>query len=357
MNNKIFETDKFFNLKNKIVLPPMTRCLCTKKGFPTKKLQDYYINRARNNFGLIIIESAAINNSDALGYKNGLQFHNSQHAKKWSKLLKKLKAYNCKVIIQLYHAGRLTVKELTNKKVVSSSSIKPENQVSFWRRSNRKKIIHFQTKSEFKEPTKLKIKEIKKLEQSFINSIKLAIQAGFDGVELHGAHGYLLHSFLDGRINKRLDVYNYKNLLFLKNIITKSKKHMSNKIFSIRLSLHRVDNSFVKYESRFFDLKKIIKKLDRFGINLFHSSEIKAGNKLFGTKKSLTQIIRENTKKPIIACGSISNHNQINQLIKQGANLFAFGRSAFANKNFVRTLKFKLEFKNNFSYNRWKIYN
>ena len=356
MNSKIFKTDKFFNLKNKIVFPPMTRCLCTNKGLPTKKLLNYYINRAKNNYGLIIIESAAINNNNALAYKNGLQFHNLQHLEKWSKILKKLKSYNCKVIIQLYHAGRLTVKELTRKKVVSLSSIKPENQVSFWRRLSGKKIVHFQTKSEFKKPVKLKINEIKKIEQSFISSIKLAIQAGFDGVELHGAHGYLLHSFLDGRINKRSDIYNYKDLLLFKNILSKSKKYLSNKIFSFRISLHRLDNSFVKYESNFFDIKKIIKKLDKYGINVFHSSEIKAGRNLFGSKKSLTQLIRGSTKKPIIVCGSIKSHKQISLLIKQGANLFAFGRSAFANKKFTRELKSKLEFKNNFYYKYWKTY-
>jgi 2,4-dienoyl-CoA reductase-like NADH-dependent reductase (Old Yellow Enzyme family) len=356
MKKKIFSKYLKFNLKNRIVIPPMTRCLCTKKGFPTKKLEKYYINRAKNNYGLIIIESAAINDNNAKGYINGLQFHNLKHVKKWKVILKKMKKYNCKVIIQLYHAGRLTVEEIVKQKVVSPSRIEPEKQISFWRRQKGKDIVHFQTKSKFVKPNKLKIWEIKKIEESFVNSIKYAKLAGFDGVELHGAHGYLLHSFLDGRINIRSDVYNFRKLNLFKNIITKSKKYMINKIFCFRLSLHRVDNFYSRYDKKYFNLKKIVKSLDSYGINLFHSSEIKAGSKMLGANKSLTEIIRENTKKPIISCGDISNLEQIKTLNKQGTNLFAFGRSSISNNNFVGMLKKSLQFKNNFTYKKFKSY-
>jgi 2,4-dienoyl-CoA reductase-like NADH-dependent reductase (Old Yellow Enzyme family) len=356
MKKKIFSQYSKLYLKNRIVLPPMTRCLCTKKGFPTKKLEEYYINRAKNNYGLIIIESAAINDSNAQGYMNGLQFHNLNHVKKWTVILKKMKKYNCKVIIQLYHAGRLTVKEITKQKVLSPSKIEPEKQVSFWRRQKGKDVTHFQTKSRFATPDKLKICEIKKIEDSFVNSIKYSKLAGFDGIELHGAHGYLLHSFLDGRINTRDDFYNFRKLNLFKNIITKAKKHMINKIFCFRLSLHRVDNFYSKYDEKYFNIRKIVKSLDRYGINLFHSSEIKAGNKMLGANKSLTEIIRENTQKPIISCGDISSYEQIKTLSKQGANLFAFGRSSMSNKNFVQMLKKNLQFKNNFTYKRLQNY-
>lgn len=356
MKKKIFQIYPELSIKNRIVLPPMTRCLSTKEGFPLKKLEEYYVNRARNNFGLIIIESASINNNSALGYKNGLQFHNLEHVKKWIPILKKIKKYNCKVIIQLYHAGRLTVQEITKTNTVSPSNIEPENQISFWRRKKNEKIIHFQSQSSFKKPNRLKIKDIKKIEESFINSIRLSELAGFDGVELHGAHGYLLHSFLDGRINTRKDVYNFKKLEIFKNIITKSKKYMIGKIFCFRISLHRIDNYYSKYDINKFNIKKIIKSLDRFGINLFHSSEIKAGNKMLGTNKSLTEIIRKNTKKPIISCGDISSYEQIKILDKQGANFFAFGRSSISNKNLIKVLKKNKQFKNNFNYKKWKNY-
>ena len=356
MKKKIFSKYSKFNLKNRIVIPPMTRCLCTKKGLPTKKLEDYYINRAKNNYGLIIIESAAINDNNAKGYVNGLQFHNLKHVKKWQVIIRKMKKYKCKIIIQLYHAGRLSVEEIAKQKVVSPSRIKSENQISFWRRQKGKDVVHFQTKSKFAKPNKLKICEIKKIEESFVNSIKYSKLAGFDGVELHGAHGYLLHSFLDGRINTRSDIYNFRKLNLFKNIITKSKKYMINKIFCFRLSLHRVDNFYSKYDEKYFNLKKIVKGLDRYGINLFHSSEIKAGNKMFGANKSLTEIIRENTNKPIISCGDISSLEQIKTLNKQGTNLFAFGRSSISNKNFVKELKKSLQFKNNFTYKKFKNY-
>ena len=118
-------------------------------GIPQKKLL-IITKRAKNDVGLIIVESSAINNNDAMGYLNGAQFYSKEHSLNWKPLVDEIHNQNAKVWIQLFHAGRLTVKEVTKTKVLAPSSIKPHDLRSFWRPEQDGEIIHFQTKTKFK---------------------------------------------------------------------------------------------------------------------------------------------------------------------------------------------------------------
>ena len=131
----------------------------------------------------------------------------------------------------------------------------------------------------------------------------MAEKSGFDGVELHGAHGYLLHQFCHSETNKRLDEYNAKDFKFIKelDLVGKSPPEILNSPH--RLSLHMVDNSYIRYSKQNLDYGKLVKLLDKEGIDVFHVSEIKAGANAFGSEQSLHEIIRKHTYKPIITCG------------------------------------------------------
>ena len=109
----IFDPFEPFKLKNRSVMAPMTRYQCSHHGIPSKELQDYYIRRSENSIGLIIIESAAINSTNSVGYSNGLQFHDKEHLKTWTKVIDQIHQNGSKVLIQLFHPGRLTVSKLT----------------------------------------------------------------------------------------------------------------------------------------------------------------------------------------------------------------------------------------------------
>ena len=127
----IFTPFPLLNLKNRVVMAPMTRFACTEDGSPTEELSKYYLKRAENDLGLIIIESSAINDKDAMGYLNGAQFHSKEHVLNWKPLVDKIHQQGTKVWVQLFHAGRLTVKEITNVNVLSPSAIKTFDQKSF----------------------------------------------------------------------------------------------------------------------------------------------------------------------------------------------------------------------------------
>ncbi len=148
----LFQPYDRFKIKNRAAMAPMTRYDSNNEGVPSESLSDYYIRRAKNNVGLIIVESAAVNNADAMGYKGGLQFHNRKHLKAWVKTIDKIHHEGCKVIIQLFHAGRLTVPEITKGKVVAPSAINAFNSPSFWRPAIDGEVVHFQTKTPYPGP-------------------------------------------------------------------------------------------------------------------------------------------------------------------------------------------------------------
>lgn len=328
-------------LKNRAVMAPMTMCACDIEGLPSLELANYYINRSENEIGLIIVESAAINDNDAKGYRNGLQFHDNKHKKAWERIIDEVHKNDSKIWLQLFHAGRLTVKEITQNQPVSCSPIKTWDNPSYWRPKLNDSILHFQTKTPFEKPKELDLKEIEIIIEQFANSCKLAEEAGFDGVELHGAHGYLLHQFTNKETNQREDEFNSKEYKFIDLLIEECRAKVSSKmILSYRLSVHMVDNSFLRFDESFVDLERLIKLIDKNGIDVFHSSELKAGYPVFGSDLSLCELISQHTEKPIISCGRISNLVSANKILNEKkSDLVAFGRPLIANPELLKNIK------------------
>ena len=336
----LFQSYEEFNLKNRTVMAPMTRYSCDKEGIPSKKLEEYYIRRAQNDISLIITESAAINNSDSLGYIGGLQFHNENHVDAWKPIIKKIQSTGSKVWIQLFHPGRLTVKEITGGKVLAPTNIKPYNSKSYWRQDLNGALVHFQTKTPFKVPEALTQPEIKRICNEFVNSAIKAEKAGFDGIEIHGAHGYLIHQFNSLNTNIRDDEYSVDgNYKFISEIIKECKKSISIPI-SYRISNHFVDNSFIRYNENKYNIPVLIRKLDKLGIDVFHVSEINVESKMFGSQYSLSELISLHTNKPMIVTGSVKTLKMANQLLdRKGIELIGFGRNLISNPDLLKKIR------------------
>lgn len=341
--SSLFNPYKPFKIKNRSVMAPMTRYASDIFGNPSKKLQDYYIRRAKNDIGLIIVESASVNDSTALGYSFGLQFHNEKHSICWKNVVNKVHENGSKIILQLFHPGRLTVSELTNGKVLAPSAIKPLNASSFWRPEIDGKVVHFQTLTPYPTPIEMSIDETLSIIDDFANAAKLAMETGFDGVEIHGAHGYLIHQFCHKSTNKRTDDYSATTFKFAKDIVANIKSVISSDaILSFRLSQHMIDNSYIRFSKDKFNIKGLVKELDLLGVDVFHCSEIKANSPLFGAKESLIEVIRSATTKPIIACGKIADLKTVNELLSiDQVDFVAFGRLLINNPKLIYLLQHK----------------
>jgi len=350
----LFTQYPLLELKNRVVMAPMTRCSCNYRGEPTKELENYYLDRAENDVGLIVLESAAVNENSAKAYVNGAQLHENMDFHKWSSIINKCQSAGSKIWIQLYHAGRLTVNEITNNKTIAPSAIKCYDGESYWRPKINNQVVHFQTKTPYPIPLEMSEEQIQSTIKDFSSSCKLACDLGFDGIELHGAHGYLLHQFSSKLTNRRTDKYSASGLLFIKELVEKCLKAIDgNAVLSYRISCHMVDNPFIKYDESIFDIMHLVETLDKLGVNVFHSSELKAGKNMLKSDMSLNSAIRSKSNKPIIVCGGITDLEIANELLlEDSVNLIGFGRSLISNPDMIRNFKLQNKFEfSKFDYN------
>lgn len=170
--------------KNRVVMAPMCMFYSkTENGVLTNRHFDHYVSRALGGVSGIIVEATRVNEFAGIK-KVDLGLYNEEQKQAFKKLVNRVHDYDCKIGIQLSHAGRKA--DSSYEDIVAPSSI------AF---------------GDCKIPRKLTIDEIKSLVKDFTNSAVLAKDAGFDFIEIHGAHGYLISQFLSPLANKRDDEY------------------------------------------------------------------------------------------------------------------------------------------------------
>lgn len=190
-----------YTLKNRVVMAPTTRCRADEEHVPTDLMVKYYGERA--SMGLIISEATQIQEGYSTFVREPGVFGPKQVAG-WKKVTDAVHAKGGLIFCQIHHGGRATLKEhlshgLTN--VVSASAVGIVNHQCPEGLSISGK------KTPYPTPVALTVEEIQKHVQLFVQAAKNAVEAGFDGVQIHGANGYLLDSFLKTSSNTRTDQY------------------------------------------------------------------------------------------------------------------------------------------------------
>ena len=183
-----------YDLKNRIFMAPMTRCRAVDNNVPNDLMATYYAQRA--SAGLIITEATQISTM-GIGYPATPGIHTYAQVEGWKKITSAVHEKGTKIFLQLWHVGRISHSSYhDNKLPVAPSAIKPSGQ-----------IYTYDGMKDFETPKALTTDEIKATVQDYANAAKNAMKAGFDGVEIHGANGYLIDQFLRDGTNKRDDEY------------------------------------------------------------------------------------------------------------------------------------------------------
>lgn len=195
--NSLFSTVKIgpYNLKNRFVMAPMTRSRADDNGVPTDLVTTYYAQRA--SAGLIISE-CVYPSAMGKGYIRSPGICNEEQVAAWKKVVDAVHAKGGLIFMQINHCGRISHPSLlpNNATPVAPSAIKPAGQS--WTDTGLQ---------DFVTPHELTESEVKQVINEYRQATKLALQAGFDGVELHAASGYLAEQFLSSGSNKRQDNY------------------------------------------------------------------------------------------------------------------------------------------------------
>jgi 2,4-dienoyl-CoA reductase-like NADH-dependent reductase (Old Yellow Enzyme family) len=181
-------------LKNRIIMAPLTRCRASAGRVPNALMQDYYVQRA--SAGLILSEATAVDPM-GVGYPDTPGIWSEEQVAGWQKITSAVHAAGGRMFLQLWHVGRISDPIYLNGALpVAPSAIAPSGHVSQVR-----PIKPFVT------PRALELAEIPGIVAAYRKGAENAFRAGFDGVEIHGANGYLIDQFLQDRTNRRTDRY------------------------------------------------------------------------------------------------------------------------------------------------------
>ena len=311
--------EKNLSLKNRFVMPPMVTLFATPEGYISERQIAYYLERAKGGAGLIVVEAAAIS-PEGVGSPHWLRLNDDAFVPGLARLTELVHSYDAKIAIQLAHAGRQTSSEYSGLEPVAPSPIPcaPFGEV----------------------PQELSIDEIANIERQFAEAAKRASDAGFDGVEIHGAHGYLIHQFLSPRTNHRKDEYGgYPSgrTRFLWEILEKVRDEVPPG-FVVGCRLNGED--YIEGGLHIEDSKKIAVQAASCGVSYLHIScgvaesihmTIAPMDVEPGFLAPFAEAVKKEVSVPVIAVGRITDPLQADLLIEKGkADLVAMGRALWA---------------------------
>lgn len=315
-----------FELKNHLVMAPMTRSRAI-DNVPNALMATYY--GQRSGAGLIVTEGTAPA-PEALGYPRIPGVFSQQQVEAWKPVTEKVHQDNSKIFLQLMHTGRIGHND-NLPKGVSLVGVTEQKAVG---------QIFTDTKGlqDFSEPIPLTIDGIKKVVAGFALASQNAIEAGFDGVEIHGANGYLLEQFLNPNVNTRRDEYGgsiENRSRFIIEVVRAVAGAIGKEKIGIRFSPFSQLGDLAPYDEEettatYAGLAQSLDALDIAYIHVAVNGQI---------PEKAFQSIRNNFSKVIILSNGLTPETGEAALHAGFADLVAFGRSFLSNPDFVEKIK------------------
>ncbi|HEY9204911.1 MAG TPA: alkene reductase [Candidatus Methanoperedens sp.] len=308
-------------LPNRMVMAPMTRCRAIERNVPNPLAVTYYAQRA--SAGLIITEGSQVS-PQGIGYVRTPGIHSPEQVAGWKKVTDAIHRAGGKVFLQLWHVGRVSHPDFLGDKLpVAPSALPVEGEVHTP-----------QGKKKFVIPRALELDEIPGIIEQFRKGAGNAKAAGFDGVEIHGANGYLLDQFLRDGSNKRIDKYggSLQNRVRLPLEITEAVAG----VWGAGRVGYRISPHFSNYSM--FDTNPrqtfsyLAEELNNIKIGYLHMIE-PIGGRLGSVNKGarLAPIIRDIFKGALILNGGYDARSGNEAIEKGEADLISFGVLFLAN--------------------------
>lgn len=296
---------KGLTLRNRIVMPPMQTGRATVKGTVTNRLISFYLRRSEF-LGLLIVEHAYISPSGKLSPKQ-LGIYDDESITGLERLVSSIHAVGTPAILQITHAGGVA-----NKKIIGEEPAGP---------------------SATGKTRELGKTEMETIAEEFAQAAKRAIKAGFDGVELHGAHGFLLNQFFSPLLNKRGDEYggSLENRMRFPLMVTqKVRDNVKGGLLLYRLGA----DDLAPKGTRIEDSAAFAVKLEQAGVDIVDvsggmcGSEPKQLRSVKGYFVPQAHEIKKAVRTPVIGVGGITEPEYADSLVRDGkVDLVAVGRA------------------------------
>lgn len=317
-------TVKNMTIKNRIVMMPMGTNYGEQNGEMSFLHINYYEERAKGGTGLIIVENASVDSPQGSNGTTQLRIDHDNYLPRLFKFCENIHRYGACVSIQLNHAGASAVSARTNMQTVSASDIPSKEGGEIPRPLSKEEIIHI----------------VKK----YGEAAKRAQTAGFDAVEIHAGHSYLISQFLSPITNKRTDEFggSIENRTRFCRMVIEEVRRQVGPFFPImlRLSADELTEGGNTLEDTLKYLEYVQDEVDIFdvscGLNSSIQYQIDANYLQDGWRSYMPRAIREKFGKPCISMGNIRDPKVAEKILSQGdADLIGMGRGLIADPQWV----------------------
>lgn len=327
-------------LDNRVALAPMTRISATEDGHATERMASYYRTFARGGFGLLITEGIYPDTAHSQGYHHQPGIATEEQARSWAKVVDGVHAAGAKIFAQLMHAGAQSQGNRFVGSSVGPSAVAPKGeQLGFYR-----------GQGPYPVPSEITADQMKEVRDGFVTAALHAQQAGFDGVEIHGANGYLLDQFLTDYLNQRDDHYGgspENRVRFAAEICREVREAVGpGMTVGIRVSQSKVSDNDHKWAGGVEEAKVIFGTLGATGIDFVHTTEYRATEPAFeDAEETLAALAKRYSGVPVIANGKLDDPDTaVSMLVEGSADVVALGKAALANRNWPHLVRNNLEF-------------
>lgn len=326
-------------LKNRILVAPMTRIQADKDGSPNRMMKDYYKKYAEGGFSAIITEGVYPDDDFSKSYHKQPGISTEKHVEGWKSIVREVQALDCKIICQLMHGGAISqCLDIT----IAPSAIQPLGQ----------KMPSYGGAGAFPMPSAMNLADIRKVVENFAKAAHRACNAGFDGIEIHAANGYLIDQFLTDYTNTRKDAYGGSvpgQVKILGEIIQGIRQLPSlpeNFLVGIRLSEGKVNNLSYRWPEGAKRARQLLKEIHRFHPDYIHIAS-EGGpwdvSCLYEDGSSFSGLARKIAKVPVIANGGLQDTCLAGRVLEEGhGDLISLGKAALGNPSWPESVKREL---------------
>jgi len=331
------ETDLFspfriknFTLKNRIGVAPMTRMSSPGDSIPRRDVLDFLVRRARNGAALVTTEAIVTDYESAQGYPGQARLTTQRQIDAWKPVVEAIRREGAVSVMQMFHCGRVAWPEVNPAgRTVAPSPLSPRSANPL-------------TRAPYPTPDAMSLFDIEHVIRGFAETARGAVEAGFDGIEVHGAHGYLICQFLSATTNQRTDAYGgsvENRYRFAHEVIRAVREGVPKD----RLLLFRISNwGIVDPEVSLFggreEYQEIVGRLSSEPIDALSVSTYSYSTEAFGTGQNMARLTRESTRLPILICGGIHDRASAEDALRD-ADMVLSAKSMLLNPDWVRDIR------------------
>ncbi|HEY6738180.1 MAG TPA: NADH:flavin oxidoreductase [Actinopolymorphaceae bacterium] len=322
-----------FTLPNRLVVAPMTRVSATPTGVPTPEMADYYAEFARGGFAMVVTEGTYTDAVFAQGYRNQPGLVTPEHGRGWQRVTEQVHAAGAVIVAQLMHAGALSQGNAHREDTVGPSAIGPSGRM----------LPEYGGSGPWPIPREATTGDLAVVVRGFADAAANAVRAGFDGVEVHAANGYLLHQFLAPHTNTRTDRYG-GSLVGRLRLTVEVLHAITDRVgadfcVGVRLSQGTVTDASCRWLESATDAETAFTTLTGAGASYLHIAsegrDWEHSARLADT--TVTRLARTSTGLPVIANGGMHDRDRTRRVLADGhADLVSIGHAALANPDLPR---------------------